>query len=252
MDAAKGEYLFFMDSDDYLFPTHLSQYAAVMGNYDIVFQGYRMFDNFTNETVETCCLDEMSSDTDGIMGVLGRVFNSGNQFGSAWSKIFRGDIIEKRNIRFKNDISIREDEVFVFEYCQYAQRVKVLNTATYNYRMTPNSLMRRKYMSPAEIFKAVSYSYQAALQLPLTAEFREHIEIYYRDSLRWVYKVLYYPGHLAARTFRMQIYDALVDWDKKHSQLSTGLTGTSFQIIDAWMVLKYVVKTLIRKVLKLR
>ena len=80
-------------------------------------------------------------------------------FGSAWSKLFRKDIIDRWHLRFKEDVSIREDEIFTFEYCQYIKSVKVINSTSYNYRLTPNSLMRRKYYNPRKMLDVYNYSY---------------------------------------------------------------------------------------------
>lgn len=247
IEAAKGDYLYFVDSDDYLSPTHLAQYADVMNDYDITFQGYRLFDNDTDETIKTCHAAEMDTTAREMQSILCQVFECGNQFGSAWSKIFRRDIIDKWHIRFKENISIREDEVFAFEYCQYVKTVKVLDTTTYNYRMTPNSLMRRKYMNPQEMLNAFDASYQAALQIPQTAEFRTMIDTYYRDSLRWAYWMLYHTGKLADVSFRMRYYDVLADWDEKHPEMKTHLIKGSIRISDYWQLVKYAVKVMIKK-----
>lgn len=247
IEVAKGDYLYFVDSDDYLSPTHLAQYADVMNDYDITFQGYRLFDSNTDGTIKTYHAVETDTTANGIQNILCHVFECGNQFGSAWSKIFRKDIVDKWHIRFKECISIREDEIFTFEYCQYVKTIKVLDTTTYNYRMTQNSLMRRKYINPQEMLNAFDTSCQAALQIPQTAEFRTMIDTYYRDSLKWAYLMLYYPGKLADISFRTHYYDLLSDWDKKHPGLKTHLIKGNIRITDYWQLAKYVVKVMVKK-----
>ena len=39
LEAAKSPFVYFMDSDDYLSPTHLGLFASDMCAYDIIFQG---------------------------------------------------------------------------------------------------------------------------------------------------------------------------------------------------------------------
>ena len=235
-----------MDSDDYLSPTHLGLYATVMDAYDITFQGYRTFENTSGETVREYSMDEKEVQSENCMELLCRVFECGNLFGSAWSKIFRKNIIDRWHLRFKEDVSIREDEIFTFEYCQYITSVKVINSTSYNYRLTPNSLMRRKYYDPRKMLDVYNYSYQAALQLPLTENFRKVIDKYYSDSLRWAFGMIYYPGRLADKSFRVYYYDILSDWDKKHPEERTRLMKINGCVTDYWELLKYVVKMFLK------
>lgn len=55
--------------------------------------------------------------------------------------------LSEKQYLFKEDISIREDEIFTFEYCHYIKSIKVLQSATYHYQQSDNSLMRRKYFA---------------------------------------------------------------------------------------------------------
>lgn len=239
-----------MDSDDYLSPAHLGLYASVMDAYDITFQGYCIFENTSGETVKKYCMGEKDAHSDNCMDLLCHVFECGNIFGSTWSKIFRKDIIERWHLRFKEDVAIREDEIFTFEYCQYIKSVKVINSISYNYRLTPNSLMRRKYYDPRKMLDVYNYSYQAALQLPLTDNFRKVIDQYYSDSLRWAFWMMYYPGQLADWPFRMHYYDILSAWDKNHTETRTRLIKVNGCVTDYWEILKYIIKTMIKNIMK--
>ena len=248
LEAAKSPFVYFMDSDDYLSPAHLGLYASVMDAYDITFQGYRTFENTSGRTKAEYRLEEAEAHNEECMGLLCRIFGCGNIFGSAWSKLFRKDIIDRWHLRFKEDISIREDEIFTFEYCQYIKSVKVINSTSYNYRLTPNSLMRRKYYDPRKMLDVYNYSYQAALQSPLTDNFRKVIDQYYSDSLRWAFWMMYSPGQLADRLFRMHYYDILNAWDKDHPETRTRLIKINGCVTDYWELLKYGVKSIINQI----
>lgn len=245
LNAATSPFVYFMDSDDYLSPNHLGHYASVMDLYDITFQGYRTFENTSGETVKEYNIDENEAQSENCMDLLCRVFKCGNMFGSAWSKIFRKEIIDRWHLRFKEDVSIREDEIFTFEYCQYITSVKVINSTSYNYRLTPNSLMRRKYYDPRKMLDVFNYSYIAALQLPLNVNIRKIIDKYYSDSLIWGYWMMYYPGRLADKSFRLYYYDILRDWDKNHPEEPTDLVKINAIITDRWLTIKCIVKTMI-------
>ena len=54
--------------------------------------------------------------------------------------------------------------------------------------------------------------------------------------------MMYYPGQLADRSFRIQYYDILSAWDKKHPEERTRLIKINGCVTDYWELLKYGVK----------
>lgn len=190
IECAIGQWIYFIDGDDYLSPEHLQNYANNL-DADIVYQGYRLFNEVTLATIEEKSMDYMETyDKKKAMDILCQLFEKGNFFGPTWNKIFKISIIKKYNIKFNETISFREDELFTFEYCQYVSSVKVLPTTSYNYQKTQNSLMRRRLN--VKMLKLVAeLSHQAAMQLPLTETFQMSIERYYTQTLLLVCQLLY-------------------------------------------------------------
>lgn len=204
LDEAKGEWIYFVDSDDYLGKDHLQNYADHL-DADIIFQGYRLFNEVNDATLEIKRMDSnFAENRVESMDTLCAIFEYGNFFGPTWNKIFRADILRTRNIRFDETLSFREDELFTFEYCQYVNSVRILPTSSYNYRKTSGSLMRR-YNDPKMVYRVVERSYSASLQLPLTKKFRELIEEYYTNSLSMLGWTIYDKRHLQLREFRLEI-----------------------------------------------
>ena len=52
LDKAKGEFIFFVDSDDFLDKTHLENYSKDIDNFDLIFQGYKLVEETTGKVIE--------------------------------------------------------------------------------------------------------------------------------------------------------------------------------------------------------
>ena len=117
---ANGEFIFFVDSDDYLDNTHLENYSKDIDNFDLIFQGYKLVDETTGKILEKKTFHEIETlDFESSMNVMEQIFSIGNFFGPTWNKIFRASIISENEIKFKEDVNLREDEIFTFSYCRF-------------------------------------------------------------------------------------------------------------------------------------
>ena len=201
--------ILFVDSDDYLCLQHLQNYNDNL-NADIIWQGYRLFDQMSGVTIsEKRAEAQFASNKKACVDLFCKLFKMKNFFGPTWSKLFRFDIIEQHHLRFADDICFREDELFTFQYCKYVETARVLPTVTYNYQETVNSLMRSHYIDPHMIFNVINRSYEAAQQLPLNEEFKDVVENYYTESLVLCMRMAYAQGHLQIRGFRLKILKEL-------------------------------------------
>lgn len=138
IEQAKGEWIIFCDSDDWVDIDWLEQYYdALDEDVDLVFQGY-VHENNNDQTVHTWknCSEQNVSDV--IYGLEQR-----DLFGWTWIKIFKKNIITQNAIRFNTTIPKNEDLVFTLEYCLHVHKIKILSTATYHYRNTPFSTISR-------------------------------------------------------------------------------------------------------------
>ena len=133
LDNAKGEWISFIDSDDWIEVDYLQVINDNISNFDIMFfgavwhyedggqrsLGFRQVECKTNIEKEIYHLLEND------MGV--------NYFGYTWNKVFRRDIIEKSNLRFIDNLSVSEDEVFTLAYCNNSKTLKIIDTTLYHY-----------------------------------------------------------------------------------------------------------------------
>lgn len=133
---AKGEWITFLDSDDWL----SSPFFEVL------------FDNQDNEFIITSYRKWYSNDTSYIETFekqsigLNFLFKEDNYkvgLFTAWGKFYKTSIIKNYNLLFDPKISPGEDTLFNFHYLLYVDRVFVSNTVCYNW-LDSNGLTNRK------------------------------------------------------------------------------------------------------------
>jgi len=247
---ARGEWLLFVDADDYLESDHLQHYADHL-DADIIWQGYRLFDDSDGSTVELEQQPAAYSDkTEEIMEILHRIFDYGCYFGITWNKLFRTDIIRHRNIRFDETVSFREDELFTFQYCIYIYSVRVLPTSSYNYRQTVGSLMR-SYHTPETVEFVADKIYEVALRLPLTTGFRNSIEAYFTDTLACIGWIAYERHRLRPRAYRLHLLSRIIernhDYPTKASRRAAPFNAV---LSDYYHLMRYAARELVRLFVK--
>lgn len=140
LNKAKGEFIAFIDSDDYIGENYLKNlYEAMITNgADLVVGGEIKFSNnifnpfhFSNKTFSPNCFSEMFS-----IYML-------HKHSSPWGKLFKMSIIKEISLHFNNDIHLGEDIIFVMEYLSYCQVVTLTETSEYYYLQRNNSLTKR-------------------------------------------------------------------------------------------------------------
>lgn len=140
MDRAEGEYLQFLDADDWITPnaTKLLAQAAREHQCDMVISDfYRVVDGRVSPkgdideggplTREEFAAHMMENPADFYYGVL-------------WNKLYRRDIIREHRLRMDPDISWCEDFLFNLEYIRHASRFFALQVPIYYYVKTKGSL----------------------------------------------------------------------------------------------------------------
>ena len=140
IDQAKGTYLQFLDSDDWITPdaTKLLVRAAQEHDCDFVIADfYRVVGERLSHkgdieedgvmTQEELAAHMMENPADFYYGVL-------------WNKLYRRDIVEEHKLRMDTEISWCEDFMFNLEYIRYAKVFYALQAPIYYYVKTKGSL----------------------------------------------------------------------------------------------------------------
>lgn len=125
---ARGEVISFVDADDYLSPTYTNRLLAEFEqrDADVVFFGYyRVMNNG--------CYVERHIPTLDKAGFLPSMLklSADNMFGYTWIKAYRRSAIG--HVRYQEDISLFEDEVFTCQVLKDSRRISAIPEPLYYY-----------------------------------------------------------------------------------------------------------------------
>lgn len=187
LDNANGDWVFFVDADDWVDTDILSSLDLNQNAADIIFFGFKRC--YEDTRIVECIPERVGCEctADAVNRQLLSLFNSkAALFGFTFNKIYKRSIIEQHHLRFRDGLNVREDEAFVLNYCLYITSVKTMAFAPYNYRMLQNSLSH----SPAlrfRNFRLLVETEKAVLKSYATSEFKSAVSArlftYYLSSV---------------------------------------------------------------------
>ncbi|MGN0036617.1 MAG: glycosyltransferase family 2 protein [Bacteroidaceae bacterium] len=126
LGMAIGQFVTFMDSDDYAGPNWLQDFASHIDGCDVTVVG---FVRHQGEEAQIVSMGEGAYSPAESMEQLSRI----NCFGYLWNKCFRRSIIREQGLAFNKDYVFLEDEEFVCRYWLYAKKVRFVSSAQYQY-----------------------------------------------------------------------------------------------------------------------
>lgn len=127
IDTAAGEYIAFVDSDDFVHPAMLKEMYENAEGAEVVICGVVEVDDITGERKNRRMKKEVISQSKGsyfwrYAGV------------EVWNKIYRREFLKKHHLRFRKGM-IYEDVPFNFQALYFSNRVKYINSSLYYYRI---------------------------------------------------------------------------------------------------------------------
>jgi len=129
---AKGEWVTFIDSDDYVFPDWLENYNIDNSDGAQLIQQGAEADRaefiYHDRPSSRCGFDYYGSPVDYILNL----FDS-RMTGYSWIKAYKTDIIKENNLHFDERIRLNEDEIFLFRYLSFVSVVKSFDRQGYFY-----------------------------------------------------------------------------------------------------------------------
>ena len=131
---AVGEYVFFLDSDDYVSADRWLDILAhaKQGAYDMIAYGY--YNLFTSGAIK----EERFPDSCNIdLALL-----STTLLNTCWGKLLRRDVIGKHGLGFQKGLKTCEDAVFVLDFTQKANNCMLSDIAVMYYRIHPGGAMQ--------------------------------------------------------------------------------------------------------------
>ena len=152
MESAHGEYIQFVDSDDWLPENATEEYVRgirengsdlVIADYYRI-RGRRILQSGDIKEAGTFTRTEFAEKM---------MLNAGDfYYGVVWNKLFRRDLIEEHRLSFDQKLAWCEDFLFNLEYLRYAKTITVLKKPLYFYVKTKGSLVNTM-TTPANVIR---------------------------------------------------------------------------------------------------
>lgn len=136
IEAARGEYISFVDADDWVEPGFLQAFAEEVELHrgvDLVMQGY------VNHELESLSMVEAFYPTANELCSHLYEMENCQMFGYVWNKLFRRQIVEINKVSFDPTIPIGEDFLFIMTFISHCCSMAVVPFVGYNYFYPPGT-----------------------------------------------------------------------------------------------------------------
>lgn len=162
LQIAKGEYVGFVDADDYVEPDYFQNFINA-GNEDVISTIFKanspLQENFTYHQKE-------------IQGIIYPIMLSKDILNSACTKIFKNKIIQEHQLGFPFGMKLGEDAHFIMSFLQYAESFKYIKNSGYKYLENTESATRAVKNDDffKRIFQEFEFDHKTAFRLQLSDE----------------------------------------------------------------------------------
>lgn len=143
LELAKGEYIFFIDSDDYIDENVIKDMILYSRDYDIVKVSHKFIENGKITKVVSNNLSYKNDEY--IKEII-----SSNIGGHSWGYLLKRSTLER--IYFDKNTSCMEDTIFIISCIIKSKSIKCINSSYYNYRINENGIT----CSSSRIFKNIN------------------------------------------------------------------------------------------------
>ena len=160
IEAAKGEYICFVDSDDFLESSYLEELIETKKKYpdfDNVWCGFQTVEDYYKNNKKAYDVerdnDYFFSDLSSIMDLFEKWFVQ-----MPWNKLYKTKTIVENSIVFPPEISLGEDYIFNLRYLDCTNgKIVVINKPLYDYlRDGKESLDNKYYPNLLEIYRKLN------------------------------------------------------------------------------------------------
>ena len=171
LDLARGKYLYFMDSDDWVVPHMLEKAVATAesANSDLVVWSHSYFDSKTGKILRTVRYNDGEYDARKEKYVFNKISHC------VWHKLFLRQTITDNKLRYQ-EIVRTNDAAFAICMTAVAKKIVTIAEPMYFYRKSGTGLQASLNQSPLCCFLAHVHAKNELIRLKLLH--------YFQDSLR--------------------------------------------------------------------
>lgn len=133
LSLATGDYILFLDADDFLCPECFETCVAILKKepLDVLQFGHKIITEAL-QTIQTIGTDY--GPVDSITYIQAGKFQK-----NVWCTLTKSSVIQSRSILFDETIRLAEDQLFVLDVLQHSNRVQQIAAPLYNYVQLPSS-----------------------------------------------------------------------------------------------------------------
>jgi glycosyltransferase involved in cell wall biosynthesis len=156
LDIAKGDYILFIDSDDYISSLYLENvFETIKKNKpDMVINN--SWYQITGSSITLQKIDfNISVNFSHVSNHLLLHYIKSHDWASPWGKLYKREIIMENNIRFCEELPIGEDYIFNLHYLCYVNLAVCLDKPMYYYRKYSESATNKVYDNWVNIYKTI-------------------------------------------------------------------------------------------------
>lgn len=150
LDNARGEYIAFIDSDDLVHKDYLKILLSSMekSNGDLAVCGFKERKVSSNGQVEDLSRVFCPKEIIAIEDMKDLIMDFGNSglLNPLWNKLYSREIIEKNNIRFKEEVETGEDFIFNLQYFRKINNICFSKEELYYYIRRNNNSITYQYI----------------------------------------------------------------------------------------------------------
>jgi len=192
LEVARGDWICFLDADDYFEKNHLGRFIMCKCYADVNFLPVRFY-NADGSVKSLCgpvveCIEERNDFAQFVRALI--YSDTGyNLFGYTWNKFIRASLIINNHIRFVEKLSVSEDEVFAFSCLVYAQSISSLSETGYCYRWHGAGLThakRKNYSLLTDSFLSLTESFlERGLKELVSLRLCETLSVQFAQDKSW-------------------------------------------------------------------
>lgn len=168
---AKGEYIFFIDSDDTIVAENLDN-LKLKKDIDLILFDFELIEK--EKKVEIKVLDRINKKNINLQDIVSEFLINSN-LNTPWAKIYRKQFLLKNNIIFNREIVIGEDLNFNLDYLMCNPKISYEKKVVYNYYREEISRKNRLLKYKEKLIENHSFLEKKKLNIlnKLDLEFKE-------------------------------------------------------------------------------